>query len=794
MTKQIANFAMQNKLLFHTFQLEKGDYNEKEIKYAKNINFLPAKWELKSYDDLVSNYLDHGKKNNYIAIRPGDKFMVVDIDSKIAHDKFKKKFPELQNTVITKSFNNNEMCGYRLHYWYEKLMIDKYATMTNKDFGFDIITDISNIFEKLDTEFNVQDILHLNNNSVESLYAFSKKYKNINNSLENKTKKKNQNIDNMETKKTNQDKKFPSLSLLEFYIKALPHADIPEYTEWLKLTWSISNSVSDENRPAAWELYKKYHSDSNKFNEQKDRKTFFRPEVDPNYKIFDFNYLKSFVRKLQGQNKISAEEIAVKIQDEYNEKIICQISNNKKIVKWFILDEYNKYTSQEIALDKIIIKSFKAENSKVTMKAVNDTKEFLKIYCQNDEIKFDENPFLLGFKTNVCDLKTGEFRKYKPEDRISLTTEYEYIKPTQENIDYLHSKLNQIYPKINILNNLHEEKETALKIFATGLIGMNIQNLFILTGKGRNGKGLICRLLSTTLGPNFAKLGNSDLLISDMKSGPNPELASLEKARLVIWTEPDSRKKINTETAKSYSGGDKLTARDVYEDKNNTTKLNHMTPIIQCNDKPALSKVDDAIASRIFAQPYRASFQDYNTEVIIDQTQNIYEFIADKDIDTDEWREIYKCAFVTILIPYCMEFINKDKMKIIKPDFIKKESESWFISSDSVTKWFNETYEQTKLDTDIIKLHELYDEFKLTDDYSNLNKMDKRKYNKKGFVELFEKSPVYKRYFHDRKKINGIDYRSILQGFKIIGIPNDNDKINFSKHDELDGDINDIDY
>jgi phage/plasmid-associated DNA primase len=783
MAKPIVKFAMNNRLKFNGFKLQRGEYNQTKNKYEKLISKLEPKWEEKEDYELINNYMNNieNEQINYICIRPGNKYLVVDIDSQKAYDEFMKEFPHLCDTTFTRSFNYTEECYYRIHYWFQITSENTVGTCINNLFGFDLLTGMSNIFEAIDTEFKNHSIKRLNNIDLQALYTFSE-----NNDKPKKDKKEkiindSNYIMNIDTTKKQDDKKYPSLKLLEFYIRSLPQADIPDYTEWLKLTWSISNSVSDENREDAWKLYKKYHSTSEKFNEQKDRKTFFRPEVDPNYRIYDFNYLKSFVRKYQGQNKITAEEIAVKIHDEYQDKIICQISDNKKIFKWFILDKYNKYSSKETELDNIIIETFKNENSKITIKALNDTKEFLKIYCQNDEIKFDENSFLLGFKTNVCDLKTGLFRKYTKEDRISLTTEYEYIQPTTEDINYYDSKLDQIFP-------IEEEKHYGLTSFASGLIGICIQHLFLLTGKGGNSKGVLCRMMEQTLGPQFCKPVNTSAITNELTTGPNPEVAKLDKVRFAFANEPNDHKVCNAETLKQLTGNDCIAARGLYD--NDDEKCNHLTLALLCNNKPKLDKVDDAIERRIIAQRFRSSFNDKFTEVKKDYTKKEFEFPGDKFIDTPEFREKYKHAFMHILIGYCVKFINNDKLKIKKPDFIIKESESWFIQSSIIGSWFNENYKFNDQSTNFVKIIDLYDEIRKDDMYANLDRNEKKKCNKTAIELYFKNSPVYKKYYsEERKKKNGIDYFKYLIGFDKIEqeITNENNDITFSNKDELDG-------
>lgn len=91
--------------------------------------------------------------------------------------------------------------------------------------------------------------------------------------------------------------------------------------------------------------------------------------------------------------------------------------------------------------------------------------------------------------------------------------------------------------------------------------------------------------------------------------------------------------------------------------------------------------------------------------------------------------------------------------EIYIPDVVKECSKEYVCDSDEFLVWFNENYEKGE-ETDIIKLKDLYDNFKSSETYNNLSKEMKRKYNKKKMIDNISSNIVLKKYYkNDMKKI-----------------------------------------
>ena len=201
---------------------------------------------------------------------------------------------------------------------------------------------------------------------------------------------------------------------------------------------------------------------------------------------------------------------------------------------------------------------------------VETTKEILTI----DHDIFDNNPYLLGFNNMVYDLKAGKFRDYVRDDFVSITTGYDWVEPTAEELNTMNELIKSIMP-------IEEERECYLRILSTGLCGLTLENFIVFNGGGRNGKGLLDDLLIQALGNlRYAIVANNAILTEKKRTGCNPEIANLHKKRLVIFREISSREKFDNGVVKDLTGGGFITARGLYEQQ--TQKINAMTCIVEC--------------------------------------------------------------------------------------------------------------------------------------------------------------------------------------------------------------------
>jgi len=101
--------------------------------------------------------------------------------------------------------------------------------------------------------------------------------------------------------------------------------------------------------------------------------------------------------------------------------ISCDLYNFLKDVLITCVWNDNTFSKYKNKLDKLKTLNFKKE-------IIETTKEYL----INNNIEFDNKYYLFGFNNKVYDLNEGNFRDYKYDDYVSITTGYDWIDVNKE--------------------------------------------------------------------------------------------------------------------------------------------------------------------------------------------------------------------------------------------------------------------------------------------------------------------------------------------------------------------------
>ena len=101
------------------------------------------------------------------------------------------------------------------------------------------------------------------------------------------------------------------------------------------------------------------------------------------------------------------------------------------------------------------------------LKHINHRKHIIegyRIYGSKEEIRFDDNWHLFGFNNCVYDMKERRIREYRNEDMVSMTTGYDWIEPTEEEVEKVRELIRKIMPD-------EKERETLLNVMCTCIDG-----------------------------------------------------------------------------------------------------------------------------------------------------------------------------------------------------------------------------------------------------------------------------------------------------------------------------------
>ena len=304
-----------------------------------------------------------------------------------------------------------------------------------------------------------------------------------------------------------------------------------------------------------------------------------------------------------------------------------------------------------------------------------------------------------------------------------------------------------------------------LTILSTGLDGFPLEKFILANGSGGNGKGLLNEFVQYMLG-NYAYVLPVNILLGPLKIGSNPEIANMNNKRLVIAREPDKDQKFNCSTVKEITGGTELNAR---LNHSNDTKVNlKLTFLLECNDKPKLNEVNDALSRRILDIPFKNKFVDQQIYNDLDDNEKKTTFLINSFYKSTEFKDKYKQSLFLILVEHYKEFYNNNRVLPV-PDEILQRNREYLQSSDEFLNWFEDNFEKTNNNKDLIKLKEIYDKFKRSEYFNNLNKLQKRQNNYKNFINKIENNMFLKKYvFEDTHKCMNIKNYIEKEGDELI--------------------------
>jgi phage/plasmid-associated DNA primase len=248
--------------------------------------------------------------------------------------------------------------------------------------------------------------------------------------------------------------------------------------------------------------------------------------------------------------------------------------------------EGTEYQKKLNLLNMLYNKSFK-----------NDVLSELGQFYSNSKIKFDQRPELLAFTNKIYNLDLCEWVDPSPEMYISITTGYDYVESSLDEIENMEKWVSDLF-------DTPEKTRYILKLLASCLYRNNREEkAHFWLGRGRNGKGTLKEMMNSCLGHYAGKLDLSYFTTPDKHCGSaNPHLYNLKDSR-VVWcdeAESDGSKttgSFSTGKLKSISGRDKLKARPLYSGDEADFEAGHIIALV--NEMPKFTSFDFALLARL---------------------------------------------------------------------------------------------------------------------------------------------------------------------------------------------------
>jgi len=238
----------------------------------------------------------------------------------------------------------------------------------------------------------------------------------------------------------------------------------------------------------------------------------------------------------------------------------------------------------------------------------NIMKEAMEVfYDRRFKQKLDQNPYIIGFKNGVYDLKLNEFRPGRPEDFVNKTIPIDYTEynESDEIVQNVVEFLVKVFPDETI-------RTYFLDTYSDIFVGGNKQKkVYMWTGEGDNAKSITQKFFELMLGELAIKFNTQYFTGKKVASGSaNPELSrAAPPVRHATMEEPDADEQLNIGELKKLSGGDSYWARDLFERGKSTREVFPMFMLtFICNKLPKLKYSDKATWNRIRVIPFEATF------------------------------------------------------------------------------------------------------------------------------------------------------------------------------------------
>jgi len=765
----------------------KINYNELlKVKIIKNTKTPATKWKESNIKEINGNYnvgIKTGKENNII---------VIDVDSKDEGieemEKYIKEYGEPE-TVKQRSVNG----GYHLFFEYEhkddecKYLIENY--LKNKvgcrDKGIDVRTTGGYIMSHPSTidgkqyiyerGFDKYEVMEIPKTLLLFLLIEKKEEKKIDMKLD----KKNILNTNVEIELTDNSNELYK----KFILYCLSKERATNYTDWINVGFALKNGLNNDDGIELFDLFsQKCIEKYDKINVEKYWNNI-KISKDKKYTIRSLYYWSKKDNKEKFIELLKEDKYYKNIGDKLNEtdivRYIKKIEPNNFIwsnnilycydgVKWNIGElEMHKFIGTilyEHYLDLIITYKIEDKEFPILKKVINRFKTLSfkkdlvltsKEVFTNNKIEFDMKGELIGFDNGVYDLKNDIFRNYHYDDYITFTTGHNfYEKCDIKKKDELKEFIKSFMPDDEI-------RKLYMEILATGLEGKTLKNFIIFNGKGGNGKSIMDEYMGFLLG-DYAYIDcPSALLTEKQNSNANPAKFKLNKKRFVCVKEPNEDMPFQNAIIKELTGGSRTSGRNLHS--NNCDINLHLTLIVEANKVPILSAEPTDGELRRYIDllfPYKFSYND-------DEIDNITCFRANNKYEKIEWKNEYKNEMYHILIDNFKTYKNNNNELFI-PKKVRERTKNYLEKSILIMNFFNVNYEITNDNNFFVKIDDIINSYKESDDYKNLNKECKRKLTKEYFINFFKDNVKFNKLFCERKKINGIDYRNILLNYKNI--------------------------
>lgn len=316
---------------------------------------------------------------------------------------------------------------------------------------------------------------------------------------------------------------------------------------------------------------------------------------------------------------------------------------------------------------------------------------------------FDKDDMLINVANGYIDLTSRELYKHDINKMFSQITNTDYTEKMQPAV------------WLDFLNDIFAGDQKVIRYIQKAL-GYSLtgstreQIMFILFGKGRNGKSIFVEVISEILGDYSNNMQAKSLMVKK-NDNVNTDIARLSKARFVTSSEPNEGFRFDEGLIKQLTGGDKVTARFLYAEEFEYTPKFKIW--VSTNHKPIIRGTDDGIWRRLVLIPFDVQ---------------IPEEKVDKDLKYKLLREAP--AILNWMAEGAYMWMQEG---LAMPEKLKEASKAYRNEMDVIEQFIED--ECKRVDDGKEKAHELYELYKKWADDNGNYKMS----NKDFGIKMKEK-------------------------------------------------------
>ncbi len=374
-----------------------------------------------------------------------------------------------------------------------------------------------------------------------------------------------------------------------------------------------------------------------------------------------------FVQLLTTHQLREVSFLLTEARKEENNAIINDDVSNQEIVKGSIknAENYRKFVMKH------------RQTARITA-VLTEAQPMVEI----DVEKLDKNGFLLNTPAGIIDLRTGAQNQHNSLDYCTKITT---VSPDLQNAELFQNFLE------TITNHNQSLKEYLQYIAGMCLIGkVYCENLIIAYGTGKNGKSTFFNLLSMVMG-NYSGNLSAEILTKNSRINKKNEFAELRGKRLVIASELEDGRQLDTASLKQLCSTDMIYAEKKY--KNPFSFIPTHTTVLCTNHLPSVEALDNGTWRRLVVVPFQAVIHD--SEEIKNYTEYLFQNSGG--------------AVLSWMIQGAQKFIESD-YKISQPEIVKQAIKTYRAENNWIQNYLFECCETDRAYSE--KAGELYNNYR----------------------------------------------------------------------------------